>query len=284
MSRVERPFESVVTLADATTTTMTVVADIWRQNDYAEIISATAGAVGEIAILAATPASTSATVRRAQRGTTGAAASALPARKNPLYPRVAIQRVIEEVIRNDLYPNVWLRTERTLSWTAGDYLYDLDAEDFDILQMYQVIDDRLRPLPYGWWKVNPILSTTEATSGKAIELNRLFDTSETVYYTAKTIPSPDDYSTITDRIAALIPWGACARLLGGTRTGPFRYDPNRQSMPEVQAGGPAQDWRYFANAFALAREEERRTLRYEERHIRQDKFVRTNVGLRRLGV
>lgn len=277
MAAVERPMEDTITDSPASgATTMDVTnSNGWARGDYAEFVDPT-GAVGEVVILAADLSGNTATIRRGQRGTTAAAhTSGDVIRKNPKYTRRMIEREIESVVRGSLWPKVWYKTERTLTWDPTDFVYDLAAEDYDVLQVYQYdiqSDGHLRHFDRGWWDVITQINTAVSSTNKALKLSKVYDDVETVYYTAVTKPLYANLANFPDTIADLIPWAVTGRILGGVRTAPRRYDPNRDALPEVQEGGTTRDWRYFENIFQLMLDEEHRRLRYEERGYRQKVF------------
>ena len=271
-AQVERPSEDVVTLADGSTTTMTVATDSrWNREDIGEIVPL-AGDAGELVICAADGGSGSVTVRRAQRGTTGAAAASLVARKNPQYPRKVISELIDDVIRNRLHPHVWYRSERELTWSDNTHVYALADEDWMVLHMYQYeTGEDVYVFPQGWWHEMDVDVDVEAT-GRYLRLARVFLSTNTVYYWARSRPLVADLTTLPDNIIDLIPWAVTADLIGGTRTVPRRHDPNRQSLAESEEGGTVRDWRYFEQRFLLRRAELHRQLRYEEKDMIQKRF------------
>lgn len=274
MARLERPEEDTVGTAPspaASGTTITMDTEsLWKRNVYAERVPSD-GSESEIIVFAA-DASGSTNIRRAQRGTTASGdwTAGDVVRVNPLYPRSVLARFINEVIDTALYPNVWYRSERTLTWAPLDRTYSLNADDFKVLQMYQYDTDgneEYRPFPDQWWdEVESVAASIDAT-GKLLLLRRVWDPNETVYYTARTKPSSDAIASLPDRIANMVPWAVCAKVLGGTRVPAFRFDPNRQGIPESQESGPARDWQYFQRTFLLMRSEEQRRLQYEERGL-----------------
>jgi hypothetical protein len=272
MAEVERPSEDVVTLADTTTTTMTVATDsFWKQGRYGEIVPAD-GSEGELVICAADAAAGSVTVRRGERGTTAAAAAGLVARVNPKFTRKMISERIDEVITDSLFPHVWYHSQRSLAFTDQDYIYDLAVEDYFVVQVYQVVDDQKLPFPSGWWIEENLIDTTIGASGKVLRLRRVRDQTATVFYTARSKPVVADLAAFPDPIVNLIPWFVCALLMGGTRTIPARYDPNRAGGLEVQEGGPQRDWRFFEQKALLKRNELNIALRREESTVRQPRF------------
>jgi hypothetical protein len=142
MGEVERPSEDVITLADATTTSMTVATnELWKRGRYGEIVPA-AGTVGELVICSADAAAGTVAVRRGERGTTGAAASGLVARVNPKFTRKMISERIDEVITDSLYPHVWYHSKRSLTFVDQDHIYDLADEDYFVVDIYQIVEDQ----------------------------------------------------------------------------------------------------------------------------------------------
>lgn len=284
MAYVERPTEDILggSMTSGTTTMPTTTDKLWRRDSYAEIIPAD-GSVGEIMRIQDDATGNAATVRRAQRQTTAAAHSAGDVvRKNPYYPRVQIDRFIDEVIEGELYPHVWYRSDRTLTWVDQDYVYDLDADDFDVLSVYQYdinSDGQMYRFPDHYWQVEPVASAVSA-SGKILRLRRVFNGDATVRYTARTRPKVANLADFPDELANLIPWAVCGQLLGGTRSGPRRHDPNTQAEPEAFEGGVQRDWRFFEQKFLLKRDALTRQLRFEERELRQRRFIPARRGSR----
>lgn len=274
MARVERPDEDTVGSGgidgSATTLPVSTVA-MWKRGDFVEVAAA-AGAVGEIMVAAADGAAGNVTVRRAQRGSTAAVAAAGDVlRRNPLFPRTVLARFVEEVVAGELWPHVWYRSNRTLTYTANDRTYPLDAADVDVISVYQYDVDgnqEFIPLHRGAWDVREV-DTTVAASGRLLLLSTPPSVSDTVYYTARTRPTFAGISSIPEQVAAMIPWAVCGKVLGGTRSSAWRFDPNRQGLPEVQDGGPSRDWRFFTTEFLRMRAEETRRLRVEERAVAQ---------------
>lgn len=286
MARVERPSEDVVTLASASATSMTVTSgleELWQRGTYGEVAPAE-GSEGEVVIVAADAASGSATVRRGQRGTTAASATSQPARIDPLYPRKVISDFIDQTIVDDLYPHVWYHSKRSLSWVDQDYTYDLADEDYHVVAVYQYnvdSDNRIQYFPRGWWDVHDV-DTEVGSSGKVLTLRRVIDQTATVYYTARSKPIVADLASFPDPLADLIPWAVMGQLVGGTRTAPRRYDPNRQALPDSEEGGTVRDWRFFEQKFMLKRQALTRQLRLTESQMnRQRDYRGRNTRVRR---
>lgn len=272
MAQVERPDEDVVTIASAGASSMTVATDsYWRRGRYAEIIPA-AGAVGEIVVLSADAAAGTGNIRRAQRGTTAAAATALPARVDPRFPRSVLDRMISEAITDSLFPHVWYHSFRSLTFTNLDFIYPLAAEDYHVVDVYQTWDNQKHPFPSAWWIEENLVDTTMSATNRALRLRRVHDETRTVYYTARSKPAVANIASFPDPLVNLLPWKVAALALGGTRPAPNRADPNRQALPAEQESGVVRDWRFFEQQFLLKRQEYQIALRYTEKNVRQDRY------------
>lgn len=182
---------------------------MWKRGDKAEFQDN-----GEIVELRADL--TGASVEVFERGADGTTAASHDDHTIVLHdPRLSlkkIERAINNAIDNDLWPHVWIRTERTVSGYDDEVeVYELAAGDVDVEQMYQYdvdSDDKWREIPNAYYSViNSVASAvpTGATSGKALVIRRVIDADETVYYTAKTKPSS---SSISDLDSALVEMAA----------------------------------------------------------------------------
>lgn len=270
----ERPKEDTLNGAitsGATSLTPTTTA-LWKRDNYAEFID-TSGASDEIVIFAA-DSSGATTVRRGQLGTTAAAQSSGDVmRKNPTYPRITIEDAIDDVVDNELWPDVWFWSDRTLTFTAGDHLYDLAAADEEVLEMYQFnlnSDNGFHPFPGPWYSVKTQVHTDVASTGKVLLVRRVYDTAETVHYVAYTRPQSSAISSLPDTVANIIPWGAVAKLLTG-KISQRHIDPLRDRAITEQ--DPTRDWRFFQAEFERMKQDEKVRLRKEESARRQRRFV-----------
>jgi len=278
MARVERPSEDTMSalLAQAGVTMSVTTTAMWQKGDIAEFAPVD-GSADEMVICAADAAGGTVTVRRAQRGTSDTAhTNGDVIRKNPLYPRQAISRMIDEIIDDHMWPHAWYRTERTETWVDGDWTYNLNANDGNVLAVYQYnlsSDNNISFFPSGWWQVVPQISTSVSATGKALRLRKVYDSTATVYYTAQTVPASANLTSLPSELTNLIPWGVAGQILGGTRTAPQHYDPNRQALPDPTEGAGARDWRYFWTNFLMKRADVHRKLRFDERHLRQPRYV-----------
>jgi hypothetical protein len=253
VGRAERPKEDVLAaqfLTASTSITPTTVA-LWKRDDYAEFTD------GELIILAAD--SAGATVcRRAQRGTTAADhASGAVIYRNPTFPRYEIERLITQVVNNDLWPNVWTWEADSLSYVNADTTYDLGAYIEDVVTVYQYnlnAEGRFYPLEQNAWDVElNINAAAGAASGNLLRLRRVQDEDETVYYTAKRRPDSADLANMSDEVAELIPW-AVAGKLEGQRSASTRHRP-ATGLTERVEGGLFRDYRGFMSEFLRMRKQ-----------------------------
>jgi hypothetical protein len=73
-----------------------------------------------------------------------------------------------------------------------------------------------REFPTRWYEIKHAQASATDSTGKSILLTGYHDVNDTIYYSARTRPSSSDISSLPTEIANLIPWGAVARLTGGT--------------------------------------------------------------------
>ncbi len=254
----ERPAEDLINGAlaqGAATVTMDTDA-LWTRGTYAEFATD-----GELIIFAA-DASGSTAIRRAQRGTTDVAqADNSLVYRNPTFPRYEIERLINQVIQNDLWPNVWSWHQDTLSFVSSDFMYPLDAFIEDVATVYQAdlnSDNRFYPFKPSWWAVENQINSTVATNGGLLRLRATWDESATIFYTAKRRPDPADISNMSAEVAELVPW-AVAGKLEGQRTVATRSRPHTDNADRIE-GGPFRDYRGFMGEFIRMRKELRTRL------------------------
>ena len=140
--QIERPVE------DTLATEVTNLADVeWRwtteplhkRGGYWELLTSD-GSIGEVVLDTEDhPAGADTTVRRSQQRTTGGAgaiAAGTVFRKNPVFTRVKIQKYLNEII-DGLYPDVWIRTLRSLDVNVGRFYYPLTAADYEVEDVHQ---------------------------------------------------------------------------------------------------------------------------------------------------
>ncbi len=254
VGRAERPKEDILDgaiLSGAVSLTPTTAA-LWKRDDYAEF-----AADGELFIFAADSAGAT-TVRGAQRGTTAAGhADGAVMYRNPTFPRYEIERLINQVVRNDLWPNVWTWEVASLSYINADTTYDLGDYIEDVATVYQYdldSDERFYPLDQTMWDVErQVNAAAGAAAGNLLRLIRVKDESETVYYTAYRRPDPADLANMSDEVAELIPW-AVAGKLEGERSAAVRHRP-QTSTTERMEGGLFRDYRGFMSEFLRMRKQ-----------------------------
>jgi hypothetical protein len=222
---------------------------MWKRDDYAEFTD------GELIIFAADSAGAT-DVRRAQRGTTAAGHNINSViYRNPTFPRYEIERLIQQVVRNELWPNVWTWENSSLDYTAGDTTYDLGDYIEDVVNVYQYdlnSSAKWYPFDQTWWDVErQVNASGGATSGNLLRLVHVRDDSEKVYYTAKRRPHVDDLANMADEVAELIPW-AVAGKLEGQRSAAVRHRPATGATERME-GGLFKDYRGFMSEFIRMR-------------------------------
>ena len=267
VAQAERPQEDTLATAvsdSSDTTWRFTTTTMWKRGDYAEA----ADTSGEIVIMTEDhPSGSDVTVRRGQRGTTKASSysSGQVFYKNPTFPRFEIERLINQVVRNDLWPDVWSWHKDTLSFVAGTYVYALDQYVEDVVAVYQYdlsSDGRLWPLPRTWWDVERQVATTVATNSLALRIRTVKDEASTVYYTAKRRPDPNDLANMSDEVAELVPWAVVGKLGAGDRAAAVRHNPQRDRSDQTE-GGPFRDYRGFMAEFLRMKNDLNKKLRTE---------------------
>ena len=274
LAQVERPREDTLlaaVTADSDTTWRLGHYSMWKKDDYAEYVPSD-GSWGEIVILAEDHPSPGAdvSVRRAQQRTSAASSYTAGSvfRKNPTFPRVKIARFLREVVDTQLWPHVWIRTGRSLTWSATARHYALNALDFDVEEVYQYnlsSTVNFNPFPRGWWEVVTDVHSGMQSTGRALRLHRIYDSTKTVYYTARTKPSSADLSTLPSPMLEMLPWGACWMLLGGTRAAPRRIDRKRVVTEGEEESQVFADASFFKQSFLTMRDDYRRQLLTEKK-------------------
>lgn len=253
VGRAERPAEDTLAaqFLTASTSLTPTTTTMWKRGDYAEFTD------GELVIFAADSAGAT-VVRRGQRGTTAADhASGDVIARNPTFPIYEIQRLINQVVRNDLWPNVWTWELDSLSYTNADTTYDLGDYIEEVTTVYQYnlnSDGRFYPLDQTYWDVERnIAAAAGAASGNLLRLRHVIDEDATVYYTAKRRPDPSDLSNMSDEVAELVPW-AVAGKLEGQRSAAVRHRPETGAMERME-GGLFRDYRGFMSEFIRMRKQ-----------------------------
>lgn len=277
VARVERPKEDTLSTAVSGTTDTEwrfVTDTMWKRDDYAQPIAAS-----EIIVLAEDhPSGADVTVRRGQRGTTAAASYAQGGvfYRNPIYTRSLIERTVNEVIDNDLWPQLWMWKENSLTFAQGDTHYELAANEEDVIQMYQInigSTDRIDPMPNGWWRVMSQINTTASSTGKLLRLFRVYDPDATVYYSAKQKPQSSEISELSDEIVNMVPWKVAGKLMAG-RAIQQRSAPSRSPQSNSREGDRLlRDYTFLDVEFRRMKKDEENRLKtlmkdWQPRYIR----------------
>lgn len=270
MAQQKRPPEdtnNAQVLAAATSMTPDTPA-MWKRGDYAEFQPD-----GELVIFAADSAGAT-TIRKGQRGTTDAQQEAGDViLKNPAFPIFLIQKMINEVIDHELWPEVWSWHLDSLTFTAGDTTYTLDAYIEDVADVYQYnlnSDGHYHPIDRAQWRVLNQRDSTLATNGGLLRLSKVHDDSATVFYTAKRRPYSADIANLDSRIDDLIPWAVLGKLAAAGML-QDRIDPPRGDRDERE-GGRARDYRGYMGEFLRMKNNYRKALEAEVKIQRQ--FIR----------
>ena len=261
VAQVERPLEDIMDGAfTAGTLTMPVATDaFWKQDDIAEF-----AVDGELVICAADATGGNVTVRRGQRGTTDANQSSGDViTKNPPHPRFRVEEMINQVVRNDLWPHVWTWHQDTFTFVDGTHTYALDLYIPEVVLVYQYdlnSDKRMHPLNHGAWDTERQVDSGLATNSNLLRVRSVYDSSATVYYVAKRRPDPADLSNMSSEVADLIPWAAAGKLMA-VRSPQVHSDTARGRHDEP--GSQQNDYRGLMAEFLRMRSALRLQLRDE---------------------
>ena len=252
LAQVERPQEDTIgaqLLVGGTSMTVTTN-DLWKRDDLAEFQPD-----GEIVVCAADASGGTVTIRRNQRGTTAAQQeSGDVTLKNPPFPIGQTQSIINQVIRNDLWPHVWSWHLGSFTFVLGDHLYDLAQYVTEVTMVYQYNldnDDRFHPLPPSLWDTERQITSGAATNANLLRVVKVHDTDATVYYTAKRRPHDADVANMSDEVADLVPWAAAGKLLAA-RSPQTRLDAARSRYDEE--GSHLRDYRGLMAEFLRMRQ------------------------------
>ena len=265
MSQAERPQEDTITadLAQAATTMSVATTNLWKRGDYAEFSD------GEVVICAADASAGSVTIRRKQRGSSDVAHTSGDAMiKNPLFPIVEVQQQITDVVARELWPHVWTWTKGTVTWAAGDHMYDLPANVDEVDLVYQVDADTKvwKPFPTEWWDTERQIATLVSANNIVLRLRQTYDSTATIYYTGRLRPTSDTagLAAMSDDVASLIPWAAKAKIVAG-RPSATQYDPAGNVRRD--GGGTTRQYRLLRAEFEYQRDQLRRRLLLEVRRV-----------------
>lgn len=261
----ERPLEDTLSTAvtNASDTEWRFVTDaMWKRGDYAEFYDGSTTSPEVVLLTEDHPPGADATVRRAQRNTTAAGGFSVGDVFLRLGPgavtALQIERFINQVIDTDLWPAVWMLTERTLTYTSGDTTYELNANDVDVLRVYQYnigSDNKFWPVPRSEWEVVGQTSTSVSSTGKLLRLFSVHSPAETVYYTARTKPSSSNIGDLSTALVEMVPWAVVAKLIPGVLQQPSRHRRGRE-----RGNQPMIDATYYRQEFDRMRAQHRNEL------------------------
>ncbi|GAA4891007.1 hypothetical protein GCM10023237_05980 [Streptomyces coeruleoprunus] len=142
---------------------------------------------------------------------------------NPAFPRKAIKDAINDAI-TALHPSLVVISSTNFTYNAAQVEYSLPAETTDV---WYVVARRVGPekvsAPLPNWRFNPQAYATDFSTGKSIQLFDAVTPGQNVRVVYTKAPSTlsanaDDFATVTgyaDRVADLVVWDACKRLLPG---------------------------------------------------------------------
>jgi hypothetical protein len=176
--------------------------------------------------------------------------------RNPTFPRYEIENLITQVVRNDLWPHVWTWHRDTLSFSAGQFTYDLDQYIQQVVRVSQFdlhSDGRWYPIDDNQWDTERQVNVAVSTNLSMLRLRNVFDETATVYYTAKREPHIDDLTNLSDEVAELISWAVVGKLTAASRAVARRHNPQTDSSDERE-GGDFRDYRGFMTEFLRMRD------------------------------
>lgn len=187
---------------------------------------------------------------------------------DPPFPRVRIKEAINNTI-NAMYPDLVVFGATEIPKLAPVFEYELPAEAKDVWYVTgQLVGPSKvwQPLPN--WRYNPNANTSVFPSGKSIEI---FDfvtpgRAQRVIYVKEPgtlVNGNDDFTTTTgypDRVADIVKWGACARLLPAYEAARLqqRVVESTERAPLVPPKAAAQAAAYFQQLYYQRLQEERR--------------------------
>jgi hypothetical protein len=164
---------------------------------------------------------------RGREGTTPASHSANAlVTSAPAFPRQAIKDAINDAITG-LYPSLEVFATEDFAYNASQVEYSLPAATRGV---WYVVGRWVGPekvsAPMPNWRYNPQAYSTDFPTGKSIQLFDGVTPGQNVRVVYTKAPSTlsanaDDFATVTgyaDRVADLVIWDACKRLLPGVLT------------------------------------------------------------------
>jgi hypothetical protein len=282
-AQVERPrldlLNGAITVGATTATFDTTT--MWKQWDYAE-----AEADGEMIQFLEDHQAGATNILRAQpRGQTTAAQHDDNSvwYRNPKHPRYLIERLINEVIDNELGPHIWVRVNRKLTggYIVGQTSYELAATDLEVEQVYQYdigSTTKFYPIAHGLWDVDGSVHTDVSSTGRLLRIFRVHDSAEDVYYTVRSRPMSSDIASLSDQVANLVPWAVAGKAMAVT-VGAKRGADARSPQVVSQSGDrPLRDATFFRAEFERMRADEELRLKLELMKSKQYKPRHRRVG------
>ena len=190
--------------------------------------------------------------------------------RNPLYPRIDLEKRITEVINTEIWPHIWTWHQGTITWVDGDHIYDLPQYVQEVDLVYQVSLDGFRwhPIETGDWHVERQIDTTVATNSNMLRLRGVHYSASDVLYIGRRRPDVNDLANVSDEVAAVIPWGAAAAAMAA-RYGPLHNDPSQN--PRTNERDMVRGYQLLRNEFEVKRDQLRRQLLNEVK--RERRFV-----------
>lgn len=240
---VERPQSDTMFTTSITSGTTEIRMDtesLWRRGDLAEFQSD-----GEIFEFTENhPSAATATVRRGTRwgNAAGSQSAGAVVYRNPVFPIKTVEQLINETVRDDLWPEVWSWHNGTISFSTSTEMYSLPQYVEDVARLYQYnlnSASELVPIQRTAWDVERNLNTAVATNGAAIRIrgNAIPDDTATLYYDGMRRPHPDDLANLDDRLADLVVYGVLGKLDPVARAiavqHPARGSRNSQKLSET---------------------------------------------------
>ncbi len=220
------PFEDTLVTSGVTAGTTAIEftdGATWKHGHYGEFVPD-----GEIVRLTADhPSSGTVVMRRGQRGTTAASQSVGDVvRRNPTFEINRILHWLDYVVDYLLWEGetpLWTWVHRSFTWDDEDYTVQLNSADDEVARVYQIRSDTgdtadIVELPRGsgqggYWDVMRATDTAVDANQKVLVVRKVWDSTKTVYYTAKQKPRSSDYASIDARVADIVPLEAAARVL-----------------------------------------------------------------------
>lgn len=283
-ARFERPvLDTVVGSETSGDTEIRLTTDsMWKRDDIAALHAE--GSNELIYFTEDHPAAADSTVIRGFGGSTAEALSAGDVvERNPLFPRADIEKWVDDVVDNELWPHVWIRSEgKVASVTpAVDRAYDLGARELFVDRVYQYNLDglsKIYDLPFGTWDVVDA-AHSDIASTPVLIVRSVRDDNFPLYYTARQRPSSSDYAGLSSELAAIVPFMAASRAALARMSGE-NYDPSRQEREGDERGKARRAYQTLAAEFLRRRQEEHNRLLRELDPDRR--FKRHQLGVRRL--